>query len=136
MKKQFLRSLIALCSLAGTAMVAGAQAQQPITLKVDHAFVVAGKILPAGSYTVKRVEDGNPRVLSFSNPKNHISVLVLTIAGRGTFPHNVSATFDEIDGTYFLREVQTANDGFRIIPDRSEHAQIMRASTSEESGRD
>jgi len=136
MRKQSLRFLLALAVVAGSAMVARGQAQLPITLKVDHPFVVAEKTLPPGTYTVKRTEYGNPRVLTFSNPRNHVSVMVLPLAGRGAFPHNLSATFEQIDGNYFLREVQTANDGFRIIPNRSAHAQVLRASTSQDSGRD
>ena len=136
MKKQHMRILIALFCVAVSGIAASGQAQKPMSLTVNHSFVLAGKTLPAGTYIVKRVDYSNPRALTFVGQHQHTSVLVMPIAGRGTYAQNITATFDEVDGQYVLRQVQSTSDGFMIIPDRSERAHVLTASASQSSGRD
>jgi hypothetical protein len=95
-RKQCLRIVIALLTFAGSGMVVRGQVQRPIVLKVDHPFVVAGRTLPAGTYTVKRANDANPRVLTFSNMDRRASAIVRPIWGHGGHPDNPTATFEQI----------------------------------------
>jgi len=115
MKKQCLRILIALFSVAVSGMVAKGQVQNPIAMTVGHPFVVGGKTLPPGTYTVKRASDANPRVLIFSSLESHSSAIVLPIWGRSGDADNASATFLQIGGQYFLSKIETAN-GIITIP--------------------
>ena len=63
MRKQCLRILIALLSVAGSGMAARAQARDQIVVTIPFEFVVAGKTFPAGTYKVNRVTDTDPRTL-------------------------------------------------------------------------
>ena len=128
MRNQYLRILIALFSVAGSAMVARGQVQNPIVFKADHPFVVAGRNLPPGTYIVKRANDANPRVLTFTNSENQAKAFVLPIWSRGAHDDNVTVTFEQIAGQYFLKKFQTANDMF--VVDRSAIAQARKRNST------
>lgn len=65
MKKLVTMALTALFCLAGPAREFNARAQtgRPVTFEVPFDFIIRGTRLTAGSYTVARLEQGNPAVL-------------------------------------------------------------------------
>src|ERR1700689_4475095 len=77
MIKQCLRILIALIGVAGLGMAARGQAVDQIVLNIPYKFVVAGKTLPAGTYSVKRLRDGDPDVLILTSFENRTNAIVL-----------------------------------------------------------
>jgi hypothetical protein len=134
MRKLCLRILIAFFSVAVCGMVAKGQVQNPIALTVGHPFVVAGKTLPAGTYTVKRASDANPKVLIFSSLESHSSAIVLPIWGGGGYADNASVTFVQIEGQYFLNKIETANGVFTIPMARSAIVQAAAQNGTSTSG--
>jgi hypothetical protein len=135
MRKQCLRILIALFSVAGSGMAARAQAQDQIVVTIPFEFVVAGKTLPAGTYNVNRVTDNDPRTLILHSFENRTSAIVLPIQVEGGSADKVHVSFERVGGQYFLSKIATADNVFSI---RVPRLAIMEAaahnSTSASSG--
>ena len=73
-----LRILIALISVAGFGVCAHGQTVDRISVKIPYEFVVSGKILPAGTYSVSRANESNGgTVLILSSFENRASMFVM-----------------------------------------------------------
>ena len=114
MRKQCLRILIALLSVAGSGMAATAQARDQIVVTIPFEFVVAGKTFPAGTYKVNRVTDTDPRTLILHSFENRTSALVLPSQVEGGFGDNVHVSFERVGGQYFLNKIATADNVFTV----------------------
>jgi hypothetical protein len=114
MRKQCLRILIALFSVAGSGMATWAQARDQIVVTIPFEFVVAGKTLPAGTYKVNRVSDTDPRTLFLSSFENRTSAIVLPSQVEGGSADKVHVSFERVGGQYFLSKIATADNVFTI----------------------
>ena len=114
MRKQCLRILIALFSVAGSGMAARAQARDQIVVTIPFEFVVAGKTLPAGTYKVNRVTDSDPRTLILHSFENRTSAIVLPSEVEGGSADKVRVSFERAGGQYFLSKIATADNVFTI----------------------
>jgi len=114
MRKQCLRILIAVCSIAGAGMASRAQARDQIVVTIPFEFVVAGKTLPAGTYNVNRVTDGDPRALIFHSFESRTSAILLPTQVEGGSADKVHVSFERVGGQYFLSKIATADNVFTI----------------------
>jgi hypothetical protein len=115
MYKQCRRILSVLFGLAAFAFTAKGQVVDQLAVKIPYPFVVAGKTLPTGSYTVNRASNQNIGALVINSVENHASVVVLSeeIADRAN-TSRVGLSFEQIGGQYFLSKVETAQHAFTI----------------------
>jgi len=126
MRKRCFGILIAFLSLAGSGAVARAQTQCSLILKVDHPFVVVDKTLPAGTYTIKRANEAEPRVLLFRNSDHGASAIVLPYWRHRPYSLQATVTFEQIDGQYFLSKIDTNEIGFTIPLSRAKALQLAK----------
>lgn len=119
MRKQYLRILMVLIGAAGVAMAAKGQAVDQIVVKIPYEFVVAGKTLPAGTYRVNRVSITNERTLVLSSFENRASTIVLATDVENIPADKAQVSFEQVEGQYFLRKIETADHVFTIPVARS-----------------
>lgn len=131
MRKHYLRILLALIGVAGLGMATKAQEVDHIVVKIPYAFVVSGKTLPAGTYTVTRVSDPNTRALVLSNFAEHLGVLVIASQLENSSADKSSVSFEQVGGHIFLSQIQTADHLFTIPVSRAE---ILEAAAKPHSG--
>jgi hypothetical protein len=124
MRKQYLRILIALFSVAGLGMAAEAQVLDQIVVTIPYEFVVAGKTLPAGTYRVKRVTDIDPSALVLSSFENRATAIVLPNDSERSHADKVQVSFQQVGDLHFLSKIETADNVFTIPVSR---ATIMEA---------
>ena len=114
MRKQCLRILIALFSLAGLGMATRAQVRDQIVVTIPFEFAVAGKTLPAGTYNVNRVTDSNPRTLILHSFEIHTSVLIVPSQVESGSTDKAHVSFERVGGQYCLSKIATADNVFTI----------------------
>jgi hypothetical protein len=132
MRKQRLRILIALIGVAGLGMAARGQAVDQIVLNIPYKFVVAGKTLPAGTYSVKRLRDDDPDVLILTSFETRTNAIVLpTTKVDSSSADKAQVSFEEVGGEHFLSKIETADHVFTIAMSRSE---ILDATSRSNSG--
>ncbi len=131
MRKQCLRILIALIGAAGLGMAAKGQVVDQIVVNIPYEFVVGGKTLPAGTYTVKRLSDTDPSVLILSSFENRASAIVLPTQVESSSDDKTQVSFEEVGGEHFLSKIETADHLFTISVSRSA---ILEAAAKSHSG--
>ena len=114
MRKQCLRILIALFTVAGSGIAARAQVRDQIVVSIPFEFVVAGKTLPAGTYHVNRVTDTDLRTLILHSFENRTTAIVLPTQVEGVSAAKVHVSFERVGGQYFLSKIATADNVFSI----------------------
>jgi hypothetical protein len=134
MRKQCLRILIAVLSVAGLGAAATGQSLDKIAVKVPYEFVVAGKTLPAGNYTVDRVTDGDPRALVLSSFDNHVSAIFLATDVEDSPAGKDEVSFEKVGGQHFVSQIKTSEHVFTIPVTRSEILEAAARSNSGASG--
>ena len=137
MRKHCLRILIALFSFAGLGIAARGQVRDQIVVTMPFDFVVDGKALPAGTYSVNRVTDINPEPLILRSFENRTSAIVLPTRFEGRSADKVHVNFERVGGQYFLSKIVTADNVFTVAVPRSaimQAAAYLRTSASGSSG--
>ena len=125
MRKHYLRVLIALISVASFGIAAHGQTVDHITVKIPYEFVVSGKILPAGNYSVSRVNESNGGgVLLLSSFENRANVVVIPSQFGSDPSEKVYVKFDVIGEQHFLTTIQTGDHLFTIPVS---HKEVMEA---------
>ena len=115
MKKYCVRILSAFLGLAALGAAAHGQVPDQLNVKIPYEFVVAGKILPAGTYRVNRISDNNKLALVISSFENRSAVLVLSsdVAER-TDGEQLGVSFQQVGGQHLLSRIETAEHVFTI----------------------
>jgi hypothetical protein len=115
------RSVLVAAFVAALAVgTANAQVIDSIAFKTNFSFVAGNTTLPAGSYTVKSVDD-DPSILELSNGR--VSVLLATEGDRPSrMPSNAEVTFNKYGNTYVLHEIvdPAAEGGAVMLPSHAE----------------
>jgi hypothetical protein len=119
MRKQYLRILIALITVAGLGVVAKGQDLDQVTVKIPYEFVAGGKTLPAGSYKVERLIGVNERELVLRSLDNHTSTLVVATVLESNSIDKASVSFEHVGDQFFLSEIKSADHVFTIPVSRS-----------------
>jgi nitrate reductase beta subunit len=132
MKKQCMRALCALIAVTGLGVAVHAQAIDRIEVKVPFQFVAAGKVLPAGKYTISRALEANGgRVLLLTSFENRASVFIMPSQFESDPSEKVSLTFKQVVDHYVLTLIQTGDHAFTAPVPRKE---LMEAAMKSQSG--
>jgi len=120
------RAVLATLALVMAFHIGGAVASaQTISAQVDFPFVVAGKDMPAGKFSVEIPANGP---LVFHGPdKSRIIMTFVTTLGRHDRDSDAEFVFDKVGGKLILSEVWAPNkDGLLLVAtsERHEHAVV------------
>lgn len=99
------RSIVLALAAVATVALAPNTAKADTSVKIPFAFTVAGKVMPAGKYTVHRNRDFNSITLRYSHTAKSYTWLVGPGAYDSTDNH-VSIKFDELGPDHVLRSIQ------------------------------
>ena len=116
MKKQIMTALL---GLALTAVMAGsvfAQAGRRVRVHVPFDFVVAGKQMPAGDYSVRRLSKDSENALLIQSEDGRSAATVFTNSSRHD-AERAQLSFRQRGESYFLAEVSIPGTaGVRDVP--------------------
>ena len=116
MKKQIMTALLGLALTALTAASVFAQTGARMTVHVPFDFVVAGKQMPAGDYSVRRVTKDSASALVIQSEDGRRTAMVITNAAQRE-PQRAELRFRQHGESYFLAEVSIPGTaGVREIP--------------------
>ncbi len=108
MKKQYLTVLSTLICVLGLGLGARAQEEGTVVAKVPYDFVVGGRVLPAGSYRVSRVDfPPGSRELEISSYETRASVVLVPAFFDDAQTGHAQLNFAHIGNKYFLGAVET-----------------------------
>jgi hypothetical protein len=108
MKKQYLTVLFTLICVLGLGLSARAQEEDTVVTKVPFDFVAGGKVLPAGTYTVSRVDPTRgSRELEIRSYETRASVFVLPTDFDDVRSDTAQLNFEHLGDTYFLSAIET-----------------------------
>lgn len=127
MKVQFMKMLLVLGLLIGIGNVsARAQGQiddTSIEADVPHAFSVNGKTLPAGKYTIKRVDYTQPNVLEVRSADGRTTVVFEAESVQtNQIPSDAELVFNKVGDQYFLSKIwpSDSNVGYEVPKTKAE----------------
>lgn len=112
MRKQALRTISVLSLLLLLAVAsAHAQSAKSIVVTIPFDFNVAGKMLPAGEYIVRRATQNTNEGWQISRKDGRAGVFVLTMSIQtGAVNENSRLVFNRYDDQYFLSQVWMSGD--------------------------
>ena len=114
MNKMYACILLTLVGLLGLGVAAKAQIRGQIVVTLPFEFVVSGKTLPAGTYTLSRFSDDKFAGLILSSYENRTRVFVHPIETESAHADKPSVSFERVGEQHFLSRIQTANDVYNI----------------------
>jgi hypothetical protein len=117
--KKYARILVATTFLLGLGATAQAATRDDIVVTVPFAFLVGGKSLPAGTYTVSHLSDDRRGPLMLTSRDNGTSVFVLPYVSESTSADKPEVDFQRVGEQHLLSTIQTALDIFQIPVSRS-----------------
>lgn len=125
MKKQIMRALLGFTLLTTLAASAQAQAGRRLNVHVPFDFVVAGRQLPAGDYSVRRVTKDSESTLIIQGKDGRGAATVITNAGARE-PASAELTFRRRGGSYFLASVSIPGTASvrQVPPSKSETKRV------------
>jgi hypothetical protein len=116
MKKQIMTALLGLALTAVMTASAFAQAGRRLTVHVPFDFVVAGRQMPAGDYSVRRVSKDSENALLIQSADGRSVAAVFTNAS-GREAGRAELRFRQHGESYFLAEVSIPGTaGVREVP--------------------
>ena len=122
---------LALLAIANFAMVGTSLAQSNgVQAKVPFDFTVAGKVLPAGTYTIK---PRSPNLILISNHDQPVAAFSLVNQNGEKSPNDGKLVFHKYGGQYFLSEILCDSASMNVkIPTskREKTAQLEQARLS------
>ena len=104
MKKQITSALLGIVAVLLLAGPTHAQSARGVTVEVPFDFAAGGRQLPAGRYTVRRVQVDSESALLIKGERGGAAAVVLTNKGRGD-ARRASLTFRQYGDRYFLARV-------------------------------
>lgn len=119
MKKNYASFLLTLICFLGLGASAQAQSRGDIVVTLPFEFVVSGKILPAGTYTLSRFSDHRLDGLLLFNRQNHISIFVHPVEVKSASADKPQVSFERVGEQRFLTRIETTNYAYEIDVPRS-----------------
>src|SRR5260370_3540157 len=119
MKRKYANILLTLICLLGLGVAAKAQTRGKIVVTLPFEFVVSGKALPAGTYTVSRFADDKSEGLILSSYENRTSVFVHPVEIENASADKPQVSFERVGEQHFLTRIQTSYDVYNIPVSRS-----------------
>src|SRR5579862_8127338 len=123
--KKHLIALLALICLAGLGASANAE-EGDLVVNVPHEFVVAGKTLPAGKYTISRVFN-DPLQLSLTSYDDHTGAIVLPTTLSSVPADHVGLTFATTGDNYVLTGIASTAGVYTIANHPARYAKMAKA---------
>jgi hypothetical protein len=117
--KKYARILVAVTFLLGLGVTANAELRPQIVVTLPFEFVVSGKTLPAGKYTVKRFTQQPFDVLMLTSNDNGTSVFVNPIEMEDASTYRPNVSFHRVGEQHFLSSIQTADYVYNFRVSRS-----------------
>jgi hypothetical protein len=117
--KKYARFLGAITVLFGLGVAAKAETRAEIVVTLPFGFVVGGKTLPAGTYTVSRLSDEKVDGLILTSYDKHTSVFVRPSECESASPDKPQMSFQRVGDQHFLSTIQTAWDVYHFPVSRS-----------------
>jgi hypothetical protein len=103
-----------------------AQVVPTVTAEISFSFIAQGKVLPAGTYSIKEVQGGNQLVVT--NTKTNETVFANVITRLGSEADQQSdLVFDAAGNSRYLSEVHMAgSDGYLVnsTPEKHTHVHV------------
>jgi len=118
-KKKYTSILLALIGLLGMGTAAKAEIRGALKVTVPFEFVVDGRTLPAGTYTVSRFADDKHGGLILSNHESRTSVFVLPVGVERASEDKPEVSFQRVGEQLFLSSIRTLQDVYDIAVPRS-----------------
>ena len=118
MKKKYTSVLLALIGLLGMGTAAKAEIRGALKVTVPFEFVVDGRTLPAGTYTVSRFADDKHDGLILSNYESRTSVFVLPVGVERASADKPEVSFQRVGEQLFLSSIRTLQDVYDIAVPR------------------
>jgi hypothetical protein len=116
--KKYSMLAFALILALGLGTKANAQEEGEVEVTVPFEFIVSGKALPAGQYTVSRRSFGDNSSLIIEG--DHGGAFVLPVSFDNIPVENAQLGFEHVDGAYLLNEVKTPIGKYSINTVREE----------------
>jgi hypothetical protein len=120
MKNRYASILLTLIFLLGLGVAAKAELRRQIVVSLPFAFVVSGKTLPAGTYTLSRFSDEKSEGLILSSNEHGTSVFVRPVEVESARVDNPSVSFERVGEQRFLSRIETKDDVYNIPVSRSD----------------
>lgn len=133
MKKQYLVVLFTLICVLGLGPGARAQEEGTVVVKVPYDFLVVGRVLPAGTYRVSRVDfPAGPRELEISSYETRASVVLVPTFFDDLQTGHAQLNFAHIGNKYVLSAVETPIGTYAITipPSATKLAQMEQQGVS------
>jgi hypothetical protein len=112
--KKYARILVAVTVLLGLGVTAKAESSPLVIVNLPFDFVVRGKTLPAGTYTVTRLSYAALDGLILTNRANGTGVFLLANEVEGASSYRPHVSFKQVGEQYFLSAIQSADDFYNI----------------------
>jgi hypothetical protein len=132
MKKMYASAVLIILGLLGLGVAAEAEIRHEVVVTVPFEFVVSGKTLPAGTYTVSRFADDKSEGLILSSYENRTSVFVYPVEIEHASADKPKVSFERVGEQHFLTKIQTSHDVYNFPVSRS--AIMEAAERSHDSG--
>jgi hypothetical protein len=117
--KKYVHILAALVCLLGLGVATKADNRTGIVVTVPFEFVVSGKTLPAGTYSIRQISDNKSTGLILSNREDGSSVFVHPVEFESTSENMPQVSFERVGERHFLSKIQTTDDIYNIPVSRS-----------------
>jgi hypothetical protein len=116
MKKQIMTALLGFALTTVLAATAYAQTGRGVRVHVPFDFVVAGKQMPAGDYSVRRISRDSETALIIQSKDGRSAATVITNSSQRE-PKRAELSFRQYGDSYFLAEVSIPGTaGVREVP--------------------
>jgi hypothetical protein len=119
MKTSYFTVVLSMTCLLGLGISAHAQDVSGVVVKVPFEFVVGGKTLPAGTYSVGRLSPVIHPTLIIDSKENGASALVLPVVSDGESAGHAELSFEHVGDKYFLSKVETPVGVYTILTPRA-----------------
>ena len=117
--KKHARILVAVTFLLGLSVAANAEIRPQIAVTLPFDFVVNGKTLPAGTYTVKRFSQQPFDVLMLTSDNTGSTVFVSPTELEGASDEKPKVSFHKVGEQHFLIAIQTEDYVYNFSVPRS-----------------
>jgi hypothetical protein len=112
--KKYSRIMVAVAFVIGLSGVAKAASQEGIIVKLPFEFVVDGKTLPAGTYTVRHASNDNSGPLLLTSIDTGTSVFVAYQESESASNDKPEVGFKRVGDQHFLSTIQTTIDIYQV----------------------
>jgi hypothetical protein len=116
---KYARLLVAITILLGLSVAAKTETRAEIVVTLPFGFVIGGKTLPAGTYTVSRLSADKFDGVMFTSYDKHTSVFVRPSEIESAPPDKSQISFQRVGDQHFLSTIQTPSDVYHFPVSRS-----------------